>query len=187
METFVKGLGVRSRRRLKNEEQATMQEEGGTTAMDTDHEAGGTRVDMPEEGLVERPHTSGYIARADGPEAVGSGAQTEGKMNPDNLNQSSRWTEPQPLEESPWYNWHPVATCEEIAEHFPSNLGKAIEYIYRSPFKSNPIHDLEWAIHFLKREQERIQVQGHDLASASVETRGQLSLVVNGVNSSRGA
>ena len=184
METFAKGLGIRSRRALRKD--APEKQVEGTTAMDTDHDAG-TRVAMDNMPNKDGPHTSGYIARADGgaPESSRSFEdhgilnENQGQTDPSNLKQDSRWTEPQPLEEAPWYNWHPVASCEEIAEHFPSNLGKAIEYIYRSPFKADPIHDLEWAIHFLKREQSRIQSEGHDLASASVEARGQLSLIVN--------
>lgn len=64
-----------------------------------------------------------------------------------------------------YYKWHPVSECIKISEHFPSNLGQAIQYIWRSNVeqltkgnsKEEVLQDLNKAIDMLKFEIERIQ------------------------------
>lgn len=58
------------------------------------------------------------------------------------------------------YNWHPIGECYKISQEFNSNLGQAIQYIYRS---GGPVtkhedvtEDLRKAIQFLEFEIERL-------------------------------
>jgi hypothetical protein len=43
------------------------------------------------------------------------------------------------------YNWHPVAECVDISEHFPHHLASAIEYIWRCHQKGD-----DWETHLRK-------------------------------------
>lgn len=64
-----------------------------------------------------------------------------------------------------YYKWHPVSECIKISEHFPSNLGQALQYIWRANVEKNTkgqtkeqvIEDLNKAIDMLKFEIERIK------------------------------
>lgn len=65
---------------------------------------------------------------------------------------------------SHYYKWHPVSECIKISEQFPSNLGQAMQYIWRANVekvtkgqtKEQVIEDLYKAIDMLKFEIERI-------------------------------
>jgi hypothetical protein len=59
------------------------------------------------------------------------------------------------------YKWHPVAECADISEHFPKNIGSAIEYLWRVGRKANAVEDLKKAIWFIKREIRRIERTRH--------------------------
>ena len=54
------------------------------------------------------------------------------------------------------YNEHPSGVeCIDIVEHMSFNLGNAIKYIWRAPYKGRMVEDLEKAIWYLNREIER--------------------------------
>lgn len=62
----------------------------------------------------------------------------------------------------PYYTWHPVAECYQISQEFNSNLGQAIQYIYRSGCpgftkSEDTTEDLLKAIRFLEFEVERLK------------------------------
>lgn len=75
---------------------------------------------------------------------------------------NSVWDDPFYKEETiNHYNWHPMGECYKISQEFNSNLGQAIQYIYRS---GGPVtkhddvtEDLQKAINFLQYEIERIK------------------------------
>lgn len=66
-----------------------------------------------------------------------------------------------------YYTWHPAIECVKVTQHFMSNPGQAIQYIWRScnpvatkgMTKEERIKDLQKAIDFLKFEQERIKAE----------------------------
>lgn len=56
------------------------------------------------------------------------------------------------------YKWHPSGVeCVQISQEFPSNLGQAIQYIWRAGKKSDQpvVRDLEKAVWFLQAEIRR--------------------------------
>jgi hypothetical protein len=59
-----------------------------------------------------------------------------------------------PVNHPSHYNWHPVCECIDISEHFPKNLGSAIEYIWRAGRKVNvdTVEDLRKATWYLERQ-----------------------------------
>ena len=65
-------------------------------------------------------------------------------------------------EDKNYYNWHPIGECYKISQEFDSNLGQAIQYIYRSGSPEgitkheNTVEDLQKAINFIQYEIERI-------------------------------
>ena len=162
MNDTIRGLGLRVRRSAKPE------------------------MPVDDQGMVEKTHSQEEMEQMETQETAAEekvqqneDAAFAGRMRQafeEGAQDSSQ--ERGPIQDPHWYNWHPVASCDQIAEHFPSNLGKAIEYIYRSPFKGDPVHDIEWAIRFLRREQARIREQGFaDLQSGSVEAVAELVLL----------
>ena len=64
-----------------------------------------------------------------------------------------------------YYTWHPKVSCKEVSQEFMSNLGQAIQYIWRSntlkttkgQSKAEVIADLNKAIDFIKFEIERLE------------------------------
>ena len=64
-----------------------------------------------------------------------------------------------------YYIWHPLIECSKVSEQFMSNLGQAIQYIWRSntlqPTKGNTteeiIQDLEKARMFIQFEIDRLK------------------------------
>lgn len=81
----------------------------------------------------------------------------------DTLRQKPESTKIQPY--NYYYKWHPVTECIKISEQFPSNLGQAIQYIWRANVekvtkgqtREQVIDDLNKAIDMLKFEIERIK------------------------------
>ena len=59
------------------------------------------------------------------------------------------------------YNWHPVAECIDVIEHFGFNTGNAIKYIWRAGRKpgEDSVEDLKKAAFYLQREIGRINEQ----------------------------
>lgn len=58
------------------------------------------------------------------------------------------------------YNQHPSGVeCWDIVEHMSYNLGSAIAYIWRSPYKGTPKKDLLKAIQHIQREIDLIDKQ----------------------------
>ena len=56
------------------------------------------------------------------------------------------------------YTWHPVAECKDIVGEFNYNLGTALTYIWRAPYKHDcPIEDLKKAIKHLEFECARLE------------------------------
>ena len=56
------------------------------------------------------------------------------------------------------YKWHPVCEANEIAGEFNYNLGTALTYIWRAPYKHDcPIEDLKKAIKHLEFECARLE------------------------------
>lgn len=63
-----------------------------------------------------------------------------------------------------YYTWHPAIECYKVTQHFMSNLGQAIQYIWRSgnpeatkgQSKEELIQDLRKAIRFIEFEIERL-------------------------------
>ena len=64
-----------------------------------------------------------------------------------------------------YYTWHSKVSCKEVSQEFMSNLGQAIQYIWRSNVlqttkgqsKAEVIADLNKAIDFIKFEIERLE------------------------------
>lgn len=64
-----------------------------------------------------------------------------------------------------YYTWHPKVSCKEVSQEFMSNLGQAIQYLWRSntlkttkgQSKAEVIADLNKAIDFIKFEIERLE------------------------------
>lgn len=64
-----------------------------------------------------------------------------------------------------YYTWHPAIECYKVTQHFMSNLGQAIQYLWRSgnpeatkgQSKEELIQDLRKAIKFIEFEIERIE------------------------------
>mgnify|MGYP003403981180 CR=1 FL=1 len=64
-----------------------------------------------------------------------------------------------------YYTWHSKVSCKEVSQEFMSNLGQAIQYIWRSNVlqttkgqsKAEVIADLNKAIAFIKFEIERLE------------------------------
>ncbi|KKW13202.1 MAG: hypothetical protein UY48_C0003G0024 [Candidatus Gottesmanbacteria bacterium GW2011_GWB1_49_7] len=52
------------------------------------------------------------------------------------------------------YNAHPSGVeCIDVVEHMSFNLGNAVKYLYRSPYKhSDPVLDLQKSLWYIKRE-----------------------------------
>ena len=80
------------------------------------------------------------------------------------------WLSIQPIEmkeetKSNYYTWHSKVSCKEVSQEFMSNLGQAIQYIWRSntlkttkgQSKAEVIADLNKAIDFIKFEIERLE------------------------------
>lgn len=71
----------------------------------------------------------------------------------------------QPVTKPLYYIWHPLVECQVVSREFMSNLGQAIQYIWRSNVlkptkgatKEQIIEDLEKAIRFIEFEIERIR------------------------------
>ena len=62
------------------------------------------------------------------------------------------------------YNWIPRIECLDVVEHFSFNLGCAIKYIWRSPYRqalnNDPdavITDLKKGIFYLEREIDKLE------------------------------
>lgn len=64
-----------------------------------------------------------------------------------------------------YYTWHSKVSCKEVSQEFMSNLGQAIQYLWRSntlqttkgQSKAEVIADLNKAIDFIKFEIERLE------------------------------
>lgn len=64
-----------------------------------------------------------------------------------------------------YYTWHPKVSCKEVSQEFMSNLGQAIQYIWRSntlqttkgQSTEEVIADLNKALDFIKFEIERLE------------------------------
>lgn len=80
------------------------------------------------------------------------------------------WLSIQPIETKEetkpnYYTWHPKVSCKEVSQEFMSNLGQAIQYIWRSntlkttkgQTKEELIKDLEKAQDFLGYEIQRLK------------------------------
>lgn len=56
------------------------------------------------------------------------------------------------------YNSHPSGVeCVDVAEHMGFNIGNAVKYLWRAPYKGNQLEDLEKARWYITREIERRQ------------------------------
>lgn len=78
------------------------------------------------------------------------------------------WLSIQPFEDESkpnYYTWHSKVSCKEVSQEFMSNLGQAIQYLWRSntlkttkgQSKVEVIADLNKAIDFIKFEIERLE------------------------------
>jgi len=79
-----------------------------------------------------------------------------------------KWLEQQeknnPIFHPNHYNWIPRIECLDVVEHFTFNLGCAMKYIWRSPYRlvlnDDPdvaIQDLKKGIFYLEREIDRLE------------------------------
>lgn len=83
------------------------------------------------------------------------------------LNQPTAKEQQTDINKPNYYTWHPAIECYKVTQHFMSNPGQAIQYIWRScnpvatkgMTKKERIKDLQKAIDFLKFEQERIKAE----------------------------
>ena len=80
------------------------------------------------------------------------------------------------------YTWHPGIRCDDLIQHFPANLGKALEYIYRCMCCSNPLFDIESAIYFLEKEHQRIQKYGNDIIAGSFEASNDRDIALEALD-----
>ena len=56
------------------------------------------------------------------------------------------------------YNEHPSGVeCIDIVEWMTFNLGNAVKYVWRAPYKGNQIEDLRKAAWYINREIERLE------------------------------
>lgn len=62
------------------------------------------------------------------------------------------------------YNWIPNIECLDVVENFNFNLGCAMKYIWRSPYRETKkndlvgaMKDLQKSVFYLEREIERIK------------------------------
>lgn len=61
----------------------------------------------------------------------------------------------------PHYKNHPSGIeCIDIVRHMNYNLGNAVKYIWRSPYKGSNIEDLRKSIWYLNDEIKRLEEQG---------------------------
>lgn len=64
----------------------------------------------------------------------------------------------------PHYKHHPEGIeCIQITRHLSFNLGNAIKYIWRSPYKGQNVEDLRKAIWYLNDEINRLEQQGKEI------------------------
>ena len=61
------------------------------------------------------------------------------------------------VQQPPHYTQHPSGVeCITITEHMNFNLGNAVKYIWRAPYKGKERQDLEKARWYIERELRRL-------------------------------
>lgn len=76
-------------------------------------------------------------------------------------NQIECQSKPDFVNHPPHYLKHPEGIeCIQVTRHMSFNLGNAIKYIWRSPYKGENIEDLKKAIWYINDEIKRIEEQG---------------------------
>ena len=69
------------------------------------------------------------------------------------------------------YNQHPSGVeCIEIAEEYSFNVGNALKYLWRAPFKGDYPTDLEKARWYIDRELSR--VEAHSIGDTRIRRAG---------------
>jgi len=59
------------------------------------------------------------------------------------------------------YNNHPSGVeCIDVVEHFSFNIGNAMKYLWRSPYKGKQLEDLKKARWYIEREIEKLKKAG---------------------------
>lgn len=90
---------------------------------------------------------------------------TESKLDTKFFETFLKEIKPKEINTPNYYTWHPKVSCKEVSQEFMSNLGQAIQYIWRSntlkttkgQTKAEVIADLNKAIDFIKFEIERLE------------------------------
>jgi hypothetical protein len=72
-----------------------------------------------------------------------------------------------PVNNPDHYASHPSGIeCIQVTQHMNFNLGNAVKYIWRSPYKGKPVEDLRKAIAYLQFEITRLQANHSPLPAA---------------------